>query len=268
MSVMELTADGFGKAGIDPYEFVAGALSDIRIGEITPGNDRGVAFARDGFSVAGFAHVDFGPVGSDEITIPVFALNGELYRIGLWDGIPDQGGRQITTLDYQKPSIWNVYQEETYRLPEVLRGVHDLCFTLDSKVHLKGFRFTRQSRAMRWNDAASADRIYGDSFRIEGTAVRGIGNNVTLDFGNMEFAYAGTMRLVLRGSTPLPVNTVHVRITGPDGEALVSQCAFRKSEKTEEQTFDVNVPQGNCNVAFVFLPGSDFDFDGFRFREA
>jgi beta-galactosidase len=268
MSVMELTADGFGKAGIDPYEFVAGALSDIRIGEITPGNDRGVAFARDGFSVAGFGHVDFGPVGSDEITIPVFALNGELYRIGLWDGIPDQGGRQITTLDYQKPSIWNVYQEETYRLPEVLRGVHDLCFTLDSKVHLKGFRFTRQSRAMRWNDAASADRIYGDSFRVEGTAVRGIGNNVTLDFGNMEFAHAGTMRLVLRGLTPLPVNTVHVRITGPDGEALVSQCAFRKSEKTEEQTFDVNVPQGNCNVAFVFLPGSEFDFDGFRFEEA
>ena len=84
----------------------------------------------------------------------------------------------------------------------------------------------------------------------------------------MEFAHAGTMRLVLRGSTPLPVNTVHVRITGPDGEALVSQCAFRKSEKTEEQTFDINVSQGNCNVAFVFLPGSDFDFDGFRFGEA
>ena len=268
ISVLELEAQGFGAAGLDPYNFVAGALSDIRIGEITPGNDRGVAFARDGFSVAGFGHVDFGPVGSDEITIPVFALNGELYRIGLWDGIPEQGGRLIMTLDYQKPSIWNVYQEETYRLPEVLRGMHDLCFSLDSKVHLKGFIFTRQSRALRWNAAASADRVYGDSFRTEGTAVRGIGNNVTLDFGNMEFAQAGTMRLVLRGSTPLPVNTVHVRVTGPDGEARVSQCAFMKSVETAEQTFDVDVPQGNCEVSFVFLPGSDFDFDGFRFEEA
>ena len=92
ISVLELETQGFGAAGLDPYNFVAGALSDIRIGEITPGNDRGVAFARDGFSVAGFGHVDFGPVGSDEITIPVFALNGELYRIGLWDGIPNRAG--------------------------------------------------------------------------------------------------------------------------------------------------------------------------------
>ncbi|MBR6299351.1 MAG: DUF4982 domain-containing protein, partial [Clostridia bacterium] len=180
MSVTELTADGFGKAGIDPYTFVAGALSDIRIGAIAPGNEQGIAFSSDGFSVVGFGSVDFGPVGSDEITIPVFALNDNLYRIGLWDGIPDQGGRLIMTLDYQKPYIWNVYQEETYRLPEVLKGTHDLCFSLDTKVHLKGFRFTRQSRAQRWNAAASADHIYGDSFRTEGTVVRGIGNNVTL----------------------------------------------------------------------------------------
>ena len=105
-------------------------------------------------------------------------------------------------------------------------------------------------------------------FRTEGTAVRGIGNNVTLDFGNMEFAHAGAMRITLCGSTPLPVNTVHVRVTGPDGEARVSQCAFSMPEKTGEQTFNVDVPQGNCDVAFVFLPGSNFDFEGFRFEEA
>ena len=27
--------------------------------------------------MAGFSHVDFGPVGSDEIELPVFALDGE-----------------------------------------------------------------------------------------------------------------------------------------------------------------------------------------------
>ena len=268
ISVMEIDAEGFGAMGIDPYGFVAASLSDIRIGGITPGNERGVAFARDGFSAAGFSRVDFGPVGSDEVTLPIFALDGSLYQITLWDGFPDRGGRRITTLQYQKPCRWNVYQPETYQLPEVLRGLHDLCFSMDQKAHLKGFQFTRQSRAFRWNDAAEADRIYGDSFRKDGPTVRGIGNNVTLEFAHMDFERGGDMRLVIRGQTPLQVNAVHVRVIGGDGRECLSQCPFRQCDQSEDQRFPVHVPQGRCTVLFVFLPGSQFDFEGFRFEEA
>ena len=267
ISTREITASGFGPVGIDPYGFVAGALCDVRVGDIGAGNEQGIAFARDGESAAGFRNVDFGPVGSDTLTIPVFALNGDRYDIGLWDGVPGRGGRRICTLTYQKPSVWNVYQPETYRLPEVLTGVHTICFSLNAKVHLKGFRFERQRRALRYNRAADADRVYGDSFTVEDGVVRGIGNNVTLDFAHMEFSRKGEARLILTGATPLPENAVHVRVTGADGDALTSMCLFRRCDTPREQTFAVSVPEGPCAVSFVFLPGSNFDFYGFRFEE-
>ncbi|MBQ7656619.1 MAG: DUF4982 domain-containing protein, partial [Clostridia bacterium] len=263
LSVIEVSATGFGPVGLNPYEFVAGSLCDLREGDVGVGNERGIAFARESESAIGFSNVDFGPAGSDEITIPIFALNGDLYRLKLWDGMPGQGGRFLCELPYQKPSIWNTYQSETWRLPEALRGVHTLAFSLDEKVHFKGFSFARQSRALRYNRAVDCDELYGDSFRKDSDAVRGIGNNVTLTFHHMEFQQPGKVLLTLDGATPLDVNTVSLRVTNPEGEAAVSTCGFKQSARGE-QTFAVEVPQGVCDVSFVFLPGSSFDFYGFR----
>ena len=95
-------------------------------------------------------------------------------------------------------------------------------------------------------------------------AVRNIGNNVTLSFHHMEFAQVGKMTLTLDGATPLDINTVSLRVTNEQGETKVSTCDFRKSERGK-QTFEVEVPQGECTVSFVFLPGSSFDFYGFSF---
>lgn len=143
ISQLELACTGFGGARLDPYGFVAGGLCDLADGDIAPGNDHGVAFARDGISMAGFSGVDFGPVGSNAITLPIFALDGEPCDIQLWLGDPREGGRLLSTLRYQKPSIWNTYQPETWTLPETLTGVQTLCFQLDRKLHLQGFRFER-----------------------------------------------------------------------------------------------------------------------------
>ena len=264
LSCLEITASGFGPMGLDPYGFIAGALSDLREGDIGAGNEQGVAFARDGVSAAGFSCVDFGPAGSDEITLPVFALDGDLYKIKLWDGMPSRGGRLIAELPYQKKSIWNTYQAETYRLPCALRGVHTVAFSMDRKIHLKGFSFTRQLRPLRYNRALDADQMYGDSFEKDDMAVRRIGNNVTLVFEHMEFERAGEMKLILDGATELDTNTVSVRVTDESGETVTCACPFRRCERGE-QTFDVRVPQGVCAVSFVFLPGSRFDFYGFRF---
>ena len=80
----------------------------------------------------------------------------------------------------------------------------------------------------------------------------------------MQFDQAGKMTLTLDGATPLDTNTVSLRITSEQGEAKVSTCDFRQSERGK-QTFLVEVPQGMCTVSFVFLPGSSFDFYGFCF---
>ncbi len=267
ISSLEISASGFGPVGLNPYNFISASLCDVRVGDVGAGNEQGVSFARDGESAVGFTHVDFGPEGSDEITLPIFALNDDLYRLKLWDGAPDQGGKLICELPYQKKSVWNTYQTETWRLPTALRGVHDLFFSLDSKIHLKGFSFAKQSRALRYNCAGEADQLYGDSYIKEETAVKRIGNNVTLTFEAMDFGKGGKYRLILDGATPLPVNTVSLRIVNEQGETTVTTCAFKESERGE-QTFGIDAPAGLCAVSFVFLPGSNFDFYGFRFAPA
>ncbi len=265
ISQLDMDLTGFGKASLDPYGFVTAGLYDLHEGDIGAGNEQGIAFARDGESMVGFSNVDFGPVGSDEITIPVFALNDDAYDIRLWQGDPRKGGEKLAVLTYKMPYIWNVYQEQTFRLPRRLTGLQTLCFSLDRKVHLKGFRFTRQSRAWLTNRAAGADEIYGDDFVRGEEAVTGIGNNVSLLFGNMDFGEGGPVRLTLRGSTQNPVCSVNVRITDAAGAQTTQMCSFTR-EGGAEQTFALTAPEGVCTVAFIFLPGARFDFETFRFE--
>ncbi len=265
LSVMDLEAQGLGKAPLDPYAFVSAGLADLREGEITPGNEQGISFSRDGWSMAGFSNVDFGRDGSDEVTLPVFALDDREYRIALWDGAPGAGGKQITALRYQKKSVWNVYQEETWRLPVRLKGIHTLCFSMEEKIHLKGFCFTRQSRSERPVCAGEADRIYGDHFRKDGDAVLDIGNNVTVAFEAMDFGGGGRAFLNLEGATPLESNPVALRLRGPDGTEQVAMLPFEGRDHLRGwRRFPVTLPAGRGEMSFVFLPGCRFDFYGFR----
>ena len=265
ISQIEFSAKGIGNPPINPYEFVCAGLYDLHDGEIGTGNEKGIAFSREGESMAGFSRVDFGRDGSDTLILPVFALNDDLYRIELFDGNPYDEGRLIANLDYQKPSIWNQYQEETYCLPERLTGIHCLCFRMRDKVHLKGFRFVKQSRAFSELAAGEADTIYGDSFFRDGTAVRNIGNNVSLTFEEMDFGSTNRCFLAIRGKTDLPANTVTVHIRNREGEETTDAVDFSGSAGTE-QFFRINIPGGICTVTFIFLPGSSFDFESFRFQ--
>jgi beta-galactosidase len=266
ISQIEFTAEGLGNPALDPYQFVSAGLYDLHDGDIGTGNEKGIAFARDGESMAGFSRVDFGKAGSDTLILPIFALDGAPYEIELFDGDPRTDGRRITVLHYEKPSQWNVYQEETYRLPERLTGLHCLCFRMREKVHMKGFRFERQSRAFAELKAGEADTVYGDSFRRDGTAVRDIGNNVSLDFGEMDFGDVTACRLVIRGRTDLETNAITLRIRNEQGEETTEVADFRGNGGAE-QVFPVRTPGGLCSVTFVFLPGSAFDFEAFRFEE-
>lgn len=264
ISQMEITVSGLGKAGLNPYEFVSAGLYDFSAGEVGAGNEQGIAFARDEWSMVGFRNVEFGAVGSDRLTLPIFTLNGEKYDIEMYLGDPREGGRLLTKLPYEKPSVWNTYIGESWRLPEILRGTQTICFALDRKIHVKGFLFEKQSRAFREQKAAEADSIYGDSFTRQGGAVTDIGNNVSLIWENMDFGERKEAKLILAGRTPLPANAITLRMENGEGETLTELVTFRGTE-TGEQVFPVKVPGGVCRVSFVFLPGSRFDFHRFRF---
>ncbi len=266
ISQQELVITGIGTPNLNPYELVAGGLYDLSEGDIGSGNEQGVSFAREGESMCGYTHVDFGDVGSDEITLPIFALNDDAYDITVYDGDPRNGGEKLVTLTYQMPSVWNTYQSQTYRLPKRLTGLRTICFSMTSKVHLKGFVFTRQSRAWKPLSALEADVVYGDSFRRTEEGILDIGNNVSLVFGRMDFEEAHRARLTIDGATPLPETLVTIRFHGANGAEQTELAQFAGTSRGR-QTFEVPVLPGECEVAFVFLPGSRFDFYEFQFEK-
>jgi len=267
LSQMEITITGLGRPNLDPYSFVTGGLFTLSSGEISPGNDKGVAFARDGRSMAGFTNVDFGADGSDEITLPIFALDGNLYELEIYVGNPDEGAPLFACLPYQKPSRWNVYQPETYKLPRRITGIQTICFVMHKKIHLKGFLFTRQSRAFMPLSAIEADAVYGDSFTRSGSAITGIGNNVSLVFERMDFGACRDAVLEITGATPLENNPITVRIHRADGEEIAQIADFAGGgERT--QRFPLQTPGDMCSVTLVFLPGSQFDLSLIRFLPA
>lgn len=267
ISELEFQVTGLGTAGKDPYGFISGGLYDYSSGEIGNGNERGVSTSRDGESHVGFRQLDFGPHGSDEITIPIFALSSEPYPIEIWEGMPgEEGSERIAEVIYQKESKWNVYQEETFRLNKRLRGITSICFVLRAKVHIKGFTFTRQNRALEQNAAADCDHIYGDAFKVAGSCVEGIGNNVSLEFQQMDFGAEGVTRLILCGHSPIDKNTVHVRFAGPEGESRQELIEFTLTEGYVTREFTLPKVTGVQDVTFIFLPGSQFNFGWFKFE--
>ncbi|KWX76193.1 glycoside hydrolase [Paenibacillus riograndensis] len=264
-SHMEFRLTGLGQAYLDPYEFVSSGYHSSASTNLTNGNERGVATAREGESRICFERIDFGDYGADEIILPVFSLDDEEFPVEIWEGIAGEAGASLlTTVSYQKPSRWNVYQEETYKLPRRLTGVTSLSFVLRRKIHLKGFQFIQKRKAYERLSALENSRIYGDAYTVTETAIEGIGNNVSLIFEGMDFGEVGSPRIVICGRSPLENNTLHLLFSGPGGESK-QLVEFAGSGSYTEREFVLEPVSGKQTVTFLFLPGSQFDLRWFQF---
>ena len=263
ISQLEFQIQGLGQTYLDPYDFIAGSQFTSVKGEAENGNERGVVTAKDEETVVSYSHIDFGQTGSDEITVPIFALTDEEYPIQIWRGIPqDKDSEILAEVIYQKPTIWNVYQPETWKLKKRMKGIDTISFLLRQKVHIKGFYFT--SKAWLTLGAGEADTIYGDSFTLTGQIVEDIGNNVSLQFNAMDFGEEGTTALTIMGRCKTRNNTIHVRFI--NGEEEIKQIVeFPQCGEWEQRIFTLERVTGRWDVTFVFLPGSCFDFNWFRF---
>lgn len=265
ISQLEFSIQGLGQAYYNPYDFIAGSLYSSFIGEVGNGNEKGVATARDAESVVSYSNIDFGKTGSDEITVSIFALGDDAVPIQIWRGIPGEADSELLAdVVYQKPMIWNVYQPETWKLDRKLTDINTISFLLRDKVHIKGFSFT--PKAWQTLRAGEADTIYGDSFTLNGQVVEDIGNNVSLQFNGMDFGDDGATSLTITGRCGTRDNTIHVRFIGGD-EEIKQIVEFPQCEEWEERRFTLDKITGVWDVTFVFLPGSKFDFDSFRFEK-
>ena len=281
LSELEYRIEGVGTAYLDPYGFVSGSLYTSSIGEVGSGNEKGIVSARDGRTVITWENLDFGRDVADTVTLPIFTLNDDPYRIRIWEGIPgdenhsgsDRQDRAILLVDgiYQKPSIWNVYQEETWELAKPLTGLTTISIEVEQKFHIKGFSFHRIPRAFARLRTVEADALYGDMYRREADAICDIGNNVTITFTDMDFGETGarTVRLTGRGRQ---TNSIHLCFKDENGQELRQLVEFPASADYTEQTFALkDLPEGvitgKQQVDLVFLPGTALDLKDIQFIE-
>jgi beta-galactosidase len=145
-----------------------------------------------------------------------------------------------------------------------LKGITTLSIGAGRRVNIQGFRFTRYEKAYRKLHAAENSRIYGDSFTVTGDAVEKIGNNVTLEFDNMDFGEEGFKKLVICGRSRNDVNTVHIHFVSEE-EDIIQIVEIPYSDEYIEHEFSLESVKGMRKVSFTFLPGSNFDFKWFRF---
>ena len=265
-SELEFEVVGLGKLHKDPFEFLSAGLYDHSVGAVGSGNERGVATARGEETQVGFADLDFGTAGSDTITIWFFALTSDPYPVQIWEGRPGEAGSiLLVETIYHKESQWNVYQSDTYKLGKILKGITTLWIVTQDKMHIKGFSFSRLNRAFTRILASDHEQIYGDSYTIRGPNVEGIGNNVTIDFGELDFGADGATHILLGGRTPLDRTMIQISFQTTSGEHR-QQVAFSASSEYRTEIFPLQPVKGRARVRFIFLPGSQFDFSSFQFQ--
>jgi beta-galactosidase len=267
ISQQALNITGMGKAFLDPYGFVSGGLYNCSNVELTNGNERGIATLRNGESHVGFKDVDFGDYGSDEIILPLFPLEKDPFTFEIWEGMTLENGNKLCTVTYDKGSIWNTYQEVTYKLPRRLRGVTTLCLVFKQKVHIKGFSFKKYHKAFQRLSATEYNTIYGDTFKVMTNTIESIGNNVSIIFKNMDFGTTGTDSVALSWRSKIPSNSIQLVFTD-EKEKIQKMVVVNSSDDYTSAVFPLGERiLGKKTVSLIFLPGSNIDIAWLQFQK-
>ena len=265
ISLLPVEITGYGIPFLDPYTFISGGLYNCSSHPLDNGNDRGVATARDKESQVGFANLDFGKFGSDEFTIGLFPLTPEPFPMDIWLEMPgEDGARKLTTVTYDQGSVWNTYKYVTYKLPEKLTGVQTLCFVVNLKVHIHGFKF--KSKAFAKIAFTQNRQIYGDSFTVTDQAVENIGNNVTISFDDMDFENPAT-EIELCWRSAQDKNTIKIVFTDINGNETTNMIPVQGQNEYAIARLELENPlTGGGKLDFIFLPGTDIDLKWFQFN--
>lgn len=62
-----------------------------------------------------------------------------------------------------------MYQDAVFQLNQKLKGITELCFVFQAKMHVKGFCFKKYERSWQKLSGEECDSIYGDSFKKKET---------------------------------------------------------------------------------------------------
>lgn len=257
ISDVNFTCSGLGTAVRDPYTMVTAdslARSSERVNYI--GNNAVSGFEGSGYAV--YENFDFGRAGTDKIVLYM--------GHNLVNDIPVKvtAGDLVQELSFPDNGLWNAFAPMEFALDKTVRGINDIRIDINGGLTFGGFEFVKNEEAVSEIFAADCDEIYGDDYTVSGSRITGIGNNVVLSFGHIDFG-TGVSRIAVCGRTENEVNTIQLR-TVKDGVQKTQLLEFKKSEDYSVQLFNTENIEGTVDVSFVFLPGCKFDFESFRFE--
>ena len=280
ISDLNFNVAGVGNPKLNPYKLIeACRLSGWEEGKEKPvvSLESGVSNRSLGPIWISFDKVDFGNEGADTIHLPIFSFDTEL-PIEVWDGTPGTGttrdnggvssekGTCLGRFTYKHSSVYNTFSENVFTLNRRLFGVHTISIVLCTELVFHGFYFDKTLKALSKLSALDANDIVGDTFTKTASGVEGIGNNVNLDFANMNFGEKGATSITICGKSNTENNSINLKFFSDDGSSSTEVIEFSHTEDYEEKTFEITPVKGNKKVSFIFLPGCNFDFRWFKFN--
>lgn len=268
ISDLYFTAEGLGDALTDPYRFVSASLWSFS--NLTPSIvDKGAVSRINERTVIGFDNIDFGSYGSDGLTLYVGNGRADAVEIELWQGNPDNPETEpelIDTLSFEPNNGWDRFMPAEFKLPKRLKGITSIAFVISKNCIFGGFEFEKLNRSRARLQSAEYDSVYGDDFVINENRVEKIGNNVVIGFKELDFGEEGVNKITIRGRTSNPLNSIQIRYTPKGGSQITQLAEFEFCAEYTEREFKLDRICGEVSeLSFVFMPGSDFDFDWFRF---
>lgn len=271
ISDLPFTVSGIGSCRLNPYQLVEACRFtgwDKTDGKAKPemSLESGISNRKCGATWVSFDKVDFGKDGADTIHLPIFSFATEL-PVQVWDGKGTGSDSDcLGEFTYRHESIYNTYSENVFTLSRRLFGVHTITISFQMDLYLHGFYFEKTPKAFARLCALDANLVAGDSFTKTSQAVEGIGNNVNLDFSDMDFGEQGTSSLTICGKSNTENNTINIKFFAADGTSTTQVIEFAHTDSYEEKTFPLTPVKGLQKISFVFLPGSNFDFKWFKFQ--
>ena len=267
LSDLPFIVSGLGTKNLDPYNLIEA----IRFTDWDRSKDKpqislesGISTNNIGATWISFEKVDFGKDGGDSIHIPIFTWRTEL-PVEIYEG-NGIDGECLGKFLYQHESIYNVYSENVFNLSRRLFGVHEITIYIKEGVDFHGFYFDKTPKAFAKLRALDATLIAGDSFNKTDEAVEGIGNNVILDFTDMNFGEKAATKLTICGRSNTENNTINIKFFDSNGTSSTQIIEFAYTDDYEEKIFELKEISGEKKVDFVFLPGCNFDFKWFKFE--
>ncbi|MDR2558963.1 MAG: DUF4982 domain-containing protein, partial [Oscillospiraceae bacterium] len=260
ISELDMTIEGIADATKNPFMFIHSGRYDISYAPLKIIEHGAVSGVNGIKTLAGFKNVNFGK--NKTRSLRLFLGTTSYYdevpvEVHLGD-VKAGTARLLETLSFPRNNLHYDFAPYDFTLSEELTGKHDLCFILDRRCVFGGFEFINK-RAFEPVYAGENDEVYGDNYTANERRIENIGNNVILKFNELDFSANGVNKIIISGFAPKG-NSISLKFN-----EQTHMIEFAKSDEYQTQEFWVANPKGINDVSFVFLPGSDFNFEWFKF---